>query len=174
MKKLVMTALLAMLGSAGAAAAQAPTLATAPNAVYVELLGNGGAYSVNYDRLLTLKVAARVGVMGLGIATDSGSAGVLAAPVMVSYLFGEGSHHFETGIGLMLAAGAIEEVEGLEDESFSGAVGTATIGYRYQRPGGQQSGVREVLQRAPSGFPLLTDRVTARPGAHRRARRRSP
>jgi hypothetical protein len=136
MKKLLTLALLGMLGSTGSLAAQARAIAAAPNAVYVELLGNGLLYTLNYDRLVTPNVAARVGFMGLGAASDSASAAVVAAPLMVSYLFGGGSSHLETGIGVMLAAGAVDEVEGFEDESFSGAIGTATVGYRYQRPGG--------------------------------------
>jgi hypothetical protein len=136
MNRLVMLTLLSLLGPAGTAAAQARALPSAPNAVYLELAGNGLLYSLNYDRLLAPKIAARVGVMGLGAASDTSSAAVLAAPLMVSYLFGEGNSHFETGIGVMLAAGAVDEVEGFEDESFSGAVGTATVGYRYRRPGG--------------------------------------
>ena len=136
MKKQLMCALVALLATAGSAAAQSPAPPAAPNAVYVELLGNGGIYSLNYDRLLTSKVAARVGFMGLAAADETGSAGVVAAPVMVSYLFGEGNSHFETGVGVMLAAGGVVNVEGFENESFSGAVGTATLGYRYQRHGG--------------------------------------
>ena len=136
MKKILLSALIALAATAGSGAAQDRALPAAPNAVYLELGGNGLLYSLNYDRLLTPRVAARVGFMGLGAATDSVSGGVIAAPLMVSYLFGEGNSHFETGLGVMLAAGAIDEVGELEDEGFSGAIGTATVGYRYQRPGG--------------------------------------
>lgn len=136
MRKMVMSALVALLAWTGSAEAQSRPLPAAPNAVYLELLGNGLFYSLNYDRLLTPNVAARVGLSGFGAATDSASAGVIATPLMVSYLFGQGNSHFETGVGLLLAAGGVENVEGFEDESFNGAIGTATIGYRYQRPGG--------------------------------------
>ena len=136
MKKFVMTALLALAASAGSAAAQDRVMPSAPNAVYVELLGNGLLYSLNYDRLLTPNIAARVGVTGLAAASDSAAAGVFGTPLMVSYLFGRGNSHLETGVGVLLVAGGVENVEGFEDESFSGAIGTATIGYRYQRPGG--------------------------------------
>jgi hypothetical protein len=118
------------------AGAQSVSPAVAPSAVYVELLGNGLLYSINYDHRIAPKLAARVGFMGLGGVSDSASASVFAAPVMVSYLFGEGNSHFEVGAGVMLAAGAIDEVDTVEDESFSSAVGTATVGYRYQRPQG--------------------------------------
>ena len=136
MQKLLLSALVALLATAGNASAQSRALPSAPNAVYLELAGNGLLYSLNYDRLLTRNIAARVGFMGLGAATDSVSGGVVAAPLMVSYLFGEGNSHFETGLGVMLAAGAIDEVGEMQDEGFSGAIGTATLGYRYQRPGG--------------------------------------
>lgn len=109
-----------------------------PNAAYLELLGNGLLYSLNYDRFLTAHLTGRVGLFVLA-AQDSdgeGSGAVLATPVLVNYLFGRGNHHLETGIGATLLAGAIEDLEDEVDESFSGAVGTATLGYRYQRPGG--------------------------------------
>ena len=109
---------------------------TARNAFYVELLGNGLLYSINYDRLFADQVSGRVGIMLIGAASDSSAAAVIAAPIMANYLFGRGNSHFEAGIGALLVSGGSENVEGFEDEDFSGAVGTATLGYRYQRPGG--------------------------------------
>ena len=50
--------LLALSATAGHAQTAPPTRA---NAVYVELLGNGGVYSVNYKRALTPAVRVRVG-----------------------------------------------------------------------------------------------------------------
>jgi hypothetical protein len=120
-------------------AQQIPTEETAPtarNAFYIELLGNGLLYSVNYDRLFADQISGRVGLMVIGAANDSSAAAVIAAPIMANYLFGRGNSHFEAGIGVTVMTGAVENVEGIEDEGFSGAVGTATLGYRYQRPGG--------------------------------------
>lgn len=80
-----------------------------------------------------------VGVPGRREAAPSHSAPTLrrepcrTAPY---FSFGEGSSRFEAGIGLALMAGGIDNVEGFEDEGFSGATGTAALGYRYQRPGG--------------------------------------
>jgi hypothetical protein len=127
--------LLALLLVPGAARAQAPA-PTARNAFYLELGGNTILYSLNYDRLFTDKVSGRVGVMFFGAADEDSSAGVVATPIMASYLWGEGNSRFETGAGLLLVSGGVENVEGFEDEGFSGAVGTATLGYRYQRPAG--------------------------------------
>jgi hypothetical protein len=109
---------------------------TARNAFYIELLGNGLLYSINYDRLLTDQISGRVGLMVIGAASDSSAAAVIAAPIMANYLFGRGNSHFETGIGVTLMSGAVDNVGEIDDEGFSGAVGTATLGYRYQRPGG--------------------------------------
>ena len=57
-------------------------------------------------------------------------------PVMATYLLGQGNSHFETalGIGIITASADIEEI----DEEFSGSdiYGTATLGYRYQKPTG--------------------------------------
>ena len=131
----ILAAALALPRPSVAQESPAPAV-TAPNAVYVELLGNGLLYSVNYDRLVAPHVSARVGVAALAAADGGSSAAVVAAPLMVNYLFGKGSSRFETGVGILLASGSVENVEGAEDDSFSGAVGTATLGYRYQRPGG--------------------------------------
>ena len=127
---------LLLLAVAGAARAQGAPAPTARNAYYLEVGGNALVYSINYDRVFTDRMSGRVGVMFFGAADEEGSAGVLAAPVMANYLFGEGSGRFEAGAGILLVSGGIENVEGYEDEDFSGTVGTATLGYRFQRPGG--------------------------------------
>ena len=128
--------LLGLLLAPGAARAQEAPAPAARNAFYLELGGNALLYSINYDRLLTDRVAARVGAMFLGAADEDSAAGVVGAPIMASYLWGGGSSRFETGVGILLVSGGIENVEGYEDEDFSGAAGTATLGYRYQRPTG--------------------------------------
>jgi hypothetical protein len=133
----ILLLLLLPLTAGGATAQEAVPPVTARNAFYVELLGNGLIYSMNYDRLFTDQLSGRVGLMFLGAADDEGgSAAVAATPLMVNYLFGRGNSHFEAGAGLLVISGAVDEVPGEEDEAFSGAIGTGTLGYRYQRPGG--------------------------------------
>jgi hypothetical protein len=96
--------------AAGAQAAEA-----ARNVLYLEAFGNalyGG--SINYERMLTTRLAARVGASPYG-----------AFPVMLNYLPGRGNHSAELGAGLLVGA---------SDENL---LGTATVGYRYQpRTGG--------------------------------------
>lgn len=109
---------------------------TAKNAFYVELGGNGIFYSVNYDRLITPKVAARAGLMFMRAEDEvSNSVEVAVAPVVVSYLFGEGNSHFEAGLGVGLATASIDDVDFGED--FDRTVyGTGVLGYRYQPKAG--------------------------------------
>jgi hypothetical protein len=125
----------------GTAAAQDTTPAAAgpvaKNTFYVELLGNAAVYSLNYERFFTPKLGVRVGGMFLRGETDEGDEATVGLfPVMATYLLGEGNSHFETGlgIGIVTASADIEEV----DEEFSGSAvyGTATLGYRYQKPTG--------------------------------------
>lgn len=132
---LVALALVASWGVNEASTQEVPST-TAPNAFYLELFGNGLLYSLNYDRLFTDQISGRVGIMFLGAAEGESAAGVMAAPIMANYLVGRGNSHFEAGVGVALVSGAISNVEGFEDESFSGVAGTGTLGYRYQRPAG--------------------------------------
>ena len=116
---------------------------TARNAVYLELLGNGGLYSINYERALMDNVMARVGFSYFSIgasATDgsgqdaSAKVTLMTAPVMANYLLGGGGHSFELGAGaLVVYAGGEAESGGLSASANGvGVAGTATAGYRYQ------------------------------------------
>ena len=123
--------------SAQEAAPAAETPSLARNTFFVELLGNAAIYSLNYERFFTPQLGLRVGgsfLRGQNTEGDDVSVGFL--PVMATYLLGEGNSHFETGlgIGIVTASADIEEV----DEEFSGSdvYGTATLGYRYQKPTG--------------------------------------
>lgn len=109
-----------------------------PNSIYFEALGNGGLYSVNYDRLFTDNFGARVGFMYISeidfffVSEED----LLLIPATINYLLGN-KHKFELGVGLVLASVSSTGVFGFESgESSSNVVGTATIGYRYQKPKG--------------------------------------
>ena len=106
----------------------------ARNSVYIELLGNGGLYSLNYDRKITNNVSARVGLMAFGgESTDGDRIGLSLVPLMANYLVGKHNHRLELGGGPVVAyaAGNIKE-HGIGEFSDFGLVGTATFGYRYQ------------------------------------------
>jgi hypothetical protein len=66
------------------------------NAVYLELGGHGGIFSVNYERMLLVRpgrgIAARIGL---------GNATAYTALAEIDALFGDSIHWFEPGLGYM-------------------------------------------------------------------------
>lgn len=124
-------------GSMPTAAAAATPARTAHNAVYIELLGNGVLYSMNYDRMVTDDISVRVGLMYLSVSASSGDASAKASlafiPVVGNYLLGKGDHKFELGLGALLVYASASS--GTSDDFVSGSGGgvggTAVIGYRY-------------------------------------------
>jgi hypothetical protein len=106
---------------------------THPNSIYLEFFGNGGLYSLNYDRLFSEDIGARIGFMYFEteqflFLTDIE---LFLIPITLNYLAGSENHKFELGIGPVLVFGSAG-IFGLESDSGSGVGGTATIGYRYQ------------------------------------------
>jgi hypothetical protein len=125
---------------------QAPA-AFAKNSVYVEFLGPGILYSLNYDRLLTQHISIRAGVSAWSI--DSLDLIFLqitdfkyrSFPVMINYLTGKKASHLELGIGIMpvFVEGAFQVFYFLgssTQDKTSALLGIGTIGYRYQHPAG--------------------------------------
>lgn len=117
----------------GTAPATSPTSPTSQNSVYLELLGNGLLYSLNYDRLITESIGLRVGVSY----QKPNSEEIVTVPIMIQYLTGSGNSKLELGIGVCLVSQPDRSSFSFldDDKEFegSGALGTATIGYRYQR-----------------------------------------
>lgn len=121
----------------------------AKNALYVDLLGPGLFYSINYDRMLTDDLSARIGFSylsfgasagdGTGAASASAEFSYWAVPVTVSYLgIGSENNMLEVGGGPVImnitGSGVIET-----DDTASGAEASATVfamtgmvGYRHQ------------------------------------------
>lgn len=111
---------------------------TAKNAMYLELLGNGLLYSINYDRAFTDSLTGRIGFSYFSLSASSGSSSAKATfmtfPVMANYLVGGGNHNLELGLGaLILYAGAEVGSDGATASGEGvGVAGTGTVGYRYQ------------------------------------------
>jgi|SRR6056297_1723811 len=104
------------------------------NVVYLELLGNGGIYSFNYERRLGDKIWGRAGASYFPAAFD----GFASFPIGASYLFGKQTKYFELGIGTTLFYAGSDNIFGLdfddnEEDRFSAGI-TGTIGYRFQPP----------------------------------------
>ncbi len=124
--------------------------AWAQNAVYVELLGNGLVYSINYDRFISPNSSIRAGIGYIGLSasapTDNGdgtvsnnnvSASLLTIPITFNYFLGShdekgrlSSSKFELGLGIIFIDAG--ESFGAISAAGVGVGGTATVGYRYQ------------------------------------------
>jgi hypothetical protein len=110
---------------------------SANNAIYLELLGNGGLLSLNYDLKLRDRASFRVG-FGAWTAEDlwsNGETTVRSVPVMLNHLRGSSNHRLETGAGLLLGQKTFENAFG-DSETTSFISLTGTFGYRYQPTGG--------------------------------------
>ncbi|HEU4406914.1 MAG TPA: hypothetical protein VFS43_16725 [Polyangiaceae bacterium] len=120
---------------------------TANNAVFVELLGNGGVYSVNYERFIdNFGIRAGFSYLSIGAASDTSSAKVsfVTFPVVASYYLGSANHKLQLGAGATVVYLSGESETELASASASGlGVGaTGVVGYRYMpRTGGFNFGV---------------------------------
>ena len=115
---------------------------SAMNNVYVEGLGAGGLYSVNYERVIG-DFAPRVGFSYVSISesataggmTASASATIMTFPITVSYLgIGSLNHIFEVGAGatILSASGSGGFNRDSASGSGMGAWPLVLAGYRYQ------------------------------------------
>jgi len=101
------------------------------NAAYVELLGSGGLYSVNYERALTPSVRVRVGAAAWTAESfwSDAKTRLRTFPLMLHVVPGRGSHRLEAGIGVL---------PGYRDHDFGASGGfvslIASVGYRYEPP----------------------------------------
>ncbi len=131
-----LTVLFMIVALSSAVLAQAPA---APNSFYGEFAGNGLIYSVNYDRLFSNAIGARIGVSY----TAPEHVSLTTFPVMVYYLVGLGSGGSKLELGLGVTVLLQPQYQSLSfmaavDDHLKGnsVLGTATVGYRYQRADG--------------------------------------
>ncbi|MFT3924374.1 MAG: hypothetical protein QM778_17690 [Myxococcales bacterium] len=113
----------------------------APNSVYIEGLGSGLFYSVNYERRVIDDLGVRAGLSYMSIsssastgsATATASSTYLTVPLTVSYLGVRGRRSgLEVGGGLTLAYSSGSASTGVSSASGSGMTpfGTLMVGYR--------------------------------------------
>lgn len=109
----------------------------ASNHFFAELGGNGLLYSVNYEKMFTNNLGARI---GLGyISADNANknirtkVSVRSIPIMATYLLGDGNHKFETGLGATLIHASAKFKFNNKETKGKGNIllGTGTLGYRY-------------------------------------------
>ena len=121
----------------------------AKNAIYLDLLGPGVLYSLNYDREIIPDLSARIGISylslgasasdGSGTTTASAEFSYLAIPITASYLgLGSQNNIFEVGGGAVIMNFSGDGVISSDDEdvdagaSVTTAALTGIAGYRYQ------------------------------------------
>ena len=144
----------------------------AENSLYVELLGNGILYSLNYDRMLTEDMSARLGFEYLNISasgtnedsTTSGvSIGFYLVPATINFFLAShdngkvGSSKLEIGAGPLFIFVTGTGTGTLAGNNVSGSLvgGTATLGYRYQSYDGGfvfRVGFTPIYLQQPIGF----------------------
>lgn len=131
----------------------------AKNAVYLELAGNGGAYSLNYERAFTPTILLRIGFASWGSTEIGGEKSITTIPVMINTLLGAGNHKIEFGIGTMLGSEKFEGDAGIisgEDRRESIFALTGVAGYRYQKPSGGiifRAGLTPIFNIGESDYP---------------------
>jgi hypothetical protein len=112
----------------------------AKNAIYVDLLGPGVVYSLNYDREIFDDVSARIGISYLSVSASDGlgesaASSYLSIPITASYLgIGSKSNMLEVGGGVAIISykgEAVVDTEGAEEDGTLLAM-TALVGYRHQ------------------------------------------
>lgn len=94
------------------------------NSIYLESLGNGGLFSINYERLLSDHLGLRLG-FGSWEAGDFlgfyGGGRVTTVPIMLNSLHGTGRRRFELGGGVVVGSNGSTSFQTL----------TGTVGLRW-------------------------------------------
>jgi len=130
MRTAIAVCALGFLATPLAAQTAAPTARTA---IYGELLGNGGLFSVNLDHRIGRSTGIRIGFASW-TAQDWWSdeqTRMITLPAQAYLLTSPaGAHHLELGGGVMVG----HKHSAVGSGGFASL--TATIGYRYQRPSG--------------------------------------
>lgn len=106
----------------------------AVNSNYIEILGNGGLYSLNFDRILfhrrIFKISGRIGASVFPVGYNLEQSYVIEN----NYIFFESPHHLEIGPGLTLQR---KYNPSCQDETVykweSVWFGMMRLGYRYQK-----------------------------------------
>lgn len=106
---------------------------TRSQAVYMEVLGNGLTYSLNYDTRFSQSLKGLGGRAGIGYVAIDGNS-LTTIPLVVNYLFGKDKHYFEVGAGATLLSAAASSDFGPVGSGEKGStfIGTMSLGYRLE------------------------------------------
>ncbi len=99
-------------------------------AIYIEIFGNGFAYSFNFDTRFARSDRGIGGRIGIGYTDFPGQDQLLTVPVMINYLLGKNGKYFEIGGGMVFVNGEhfLKSLGSTNDVIY----GTLTFAYRYQ------------------------------------------
>jgi hypothetical protein len=101
---------------------------TARNVVFVEGLGNGFLYSVNYERFLWDAVSLRAGFSAWTNNSDPQFIqDNITVPILINFLTSESEHNFEGGIGITIWQNTITSYP-----TRTTILAALRLGYRYQ------------------------------------------
>ena len=109
-------------------------LSRSRNTIYVEGLGSGGFYSVNYERLMLLKEKQAYGFR-VGTSYFGNSPSNLTLISELFALIGKGSHHGDFGIGITGVTRSNIEASPISLKK-NLLVAVPRLSYRYQKPTG--------------------------------------
>jgi hypothetical protein len=105
----------------------------------LEILGNGGVYSLNVERKLGSNFYGRVGVGTWENENffEFGESSFVVFPVMGNMLLGKGSSKLEIGAGFLFGRYNFESAFGEENDREATIFSfTGVVGYRYHNPAG--------------------------------------
>ncbi|KEO74114.1 hypothetical protein [Anditalea andensis] len=106
----------------------------ANRALFIEGLGNGLTYSLNYDTRFGPGPNGLGGRGGIGFISVQG-VNITSVPFVLNYLLGYSGHYVEFGIGATILAIGTGEEGAISRSEFDRATGigaTLSLGYRYQ------------------------------------------
>jgi len=98
------------------------------HAIYLELLGNGGMYSFNYERQLTESYHSRIGISYFSFPF---AGKLMTVPLMLNHFNRKSTRTPELGFGIVLGKSRSSEFNSAGDKSGFVTVITANMGYRF-------------------------------------------
>lgn len=107
--------------------------AQSTKAVYLEGLGSGIVYSINYDQRFGSEVDGLGFRAGVGFVYAQSDV-IISVPVLLNYLTGTNAHHLELGLGGSFYRFPDSIIGDYDYETIFGATGN--VGYRWSPPEG--------------------------------------
>lgn len=106
------------------------------NNIFIEIFGNAGAYSLNYDRVVWTNLSARAGIMLF----PSDSKLITSVPLIMNYRFYMGNNYLEAGLGATFFSSSLNFGK-LGERTAEGKIFTGVISYCLQTKSGINASV---------------------------------